>query len=180
VDADSQLITEVEVLPGNAWDATHALELTENSEANTGLEAEETVGDCAFGDGNTRQKFADAGRTLIAKVPDHGRKGNFKKSQFHFDLKAMTCTCPAGHTTDILITKGACLDRDRKRQSGTAFLFAAEICAACPLRPQCFQTKTQRGRTVQLHPQEELLQQARALHLSLSSALILSILSSKT
>jgi transposase len=163
VDAYSQLITDVDVLPGNAWDATHALELTENSEANTGLEAEETVGDCAYGDGNTRQKFADAGRTLIAKVPDHGRKGNFKKSQFHFDLKAMTCTCPAGHTTDILITKGACLDRDRKRQSGTAFLFAAEICAACPLRPQCFQTKTQRGRTVQLHPQEELLQQARAL-----------------
>jgi transposase len=163
VDAYSQLITDVDVLPGNAWDATHALELTENSEANTGLEAEETVGDCAYGDGNTRQKFADAGRTLIAKVPDHGRKGNFKKSQFHFDLKAMTCTCPAGHTTDTLITKGACLDRDRKRQSGTAFLFAAEICAACPLRPQCFQTKTQRGRTVQLHPQEELLQQARAL-----------------
>jgi len=26
------------------------------------------MGDCAYGDGNTRQKFADAGRTLIAKV----------------------------------------------------------------------------------------------------------------
>jgi hypothetical protein len=162
VDADSQLITEVEVLPGNAWDATHALELTESSEANTGLEAEETVGDCAYGDGNTRQKFADARRTLIAKVTDHGRKGNFKKSQFHIDLKAMTCTCPAGHSTGTLIPNGTCLDRNRNRQSGTAFLFAAETCAACPLHPQCFQAKTQRGRTVQLHPQEELLQQARA------------------
>jgi hypothetical protein len=161
VDADSQLITEVEVLPGNAWDATHALELTEGSEANTGLGAEETVADCAYGDGNTRQKFADAGRTLIAKVTDHGRKGYFKKSQFHIDLKAMTCTCPAGHTTGTLIPNGTCLDRNRKKQSGTAFLFAAETCAACPLRPQCFQAKTQRGRTVQLHPQEELLQQAR-------------------
>jgi hypothetical protein len=162
VDADSQLITEVEVLPGNAWDATHALELTESSEANTGLEAEETVGDCAYGDGNTRQKFADAGRTLIAKVPDHGRKRSFKKSQFHIDLKAMTCTCPAGHSTGTLIPNGTCLDRNRNRQSGTAFLFAAETCAACPLRLQCFQAKTKRGRTVQLHPQEELLQQARA------------------
>jgi hypothetical protein len=162
VDADSQLITEVEVLPGNAWDATHALELTEGSEANTGLEAEETVGDCAYGDGNTRQKFADAGRTLIAKVTDHGRKGHFKKSQFHIDLKVMTCTCPAGHTTGTLIPNGTCLDRNRNRQSGTAFLFAAETCEACPLRPQCFQAKTQRGRTVQLHPQEELLQQALA------------------
>ena len=162
VDVDSQLITEVEVLPGNAWDATHALELTEASEANTGLEAAETVGDCAFGDGNTRQKFADAGRTLIAKVTDHGRKGYFKKSQFSIDLKAMTCTCPASHTTGTLIPNGTCLDRNRKRQPGTAFLFAGETCTACPLRPQCFRAKTQRGRTVQLHPQEELLQQARA------------------
>jgi transposase len=166
VDADSQLITEVEVLPGNAGDATHALELTEGSEANTGLEAEETVGDCAYGDGNTRQEYADAGRTLIARVTDHGRKGNFKKSQFHIDLKAMTCTCPAGHTTGTLITKGACLDRNRERQSGTAFFFATETCAVCPLHPQCFQAKAQRGRTVQLHPQEELLQQARAFQQS--------------
>jgi len=74
----------------------------------------------------------------------------------------MTCTCPASHTTGTLIPNGTCLDRNRKRQPGTAFLFAGETCTACPLRPQCFRAKTQRGRTVQLHPQEELLQQARA------------------
>lgn len=36
-----------------------------------------------------------------------------------------------------------------------------EICAGCPLRPQCLKTKVNRGRTVQLHPQEGLLRQAR-------------------
>ena len=70
VDADIQLITAVEVLAGNAGDASPALPLTEASETNTGLEAEETVGDCAYGDGDTRQEFADAGRKLVVKVPN--------------------------------------------------------------------------------------------------------------
>jgi len=162
VDAESQLITAVDVLPGNAADASPALPLTEASEQNTGLEVEETVGDCAFGDGNTRQEFADAQRKLVAKVADHGRKGQIHKSQFHIDLEALTCTCPAGHTTTTLITTGYWLDKNRKKQPGKSFAFSAETCAACPLRPQCIQAKTNRGRTVRLHPQEALLQQARA------------------
>jgi transposase len=162
VDAESQLITAVDVLPGNAADASPAMPLTEASEQNSGRETEETVGDCAFGDGNTRQEFADAQRKLVAKVADHGRKGQIHKSQFQIDLETMTCTCPAGHTTPILITTGYWLDRSRQKQPGKAFAFPVETCAVCPLRPQCINAKTKRGRTVQLHPQEELLQQARA------------------
>ena len=45
VDTDSQLITAVEVLPGNAPDNLGALELVEQSEANTGVPAEEAMGD---------------------------------------------------------------------------------------------------------------------------------------
>ena len=37
----------------------------EQSEENTGIAVEETIGDAAYGDGGTRQAFADAGRTLI-------------------------------------------------------------------------------------------------------------------
>ena len=66
VDTDSQLITAVEVLPGNAPDNLGALELVEASEANTGVPVAEAMGDAAYGDGDTRQTFADAGRTLIA------------------------------------------------------------------------------------------------------------------
>ena len=69
VDTDSQLITAVEVLPGNAPDNLGALELVERSEANTGVPVEEVLGDAAYGDGDTRQAFADAGRSLIARVP---------------------------------------------------------------------------------------------------------------
>ena len=60
VDTDSQLITAVDVLPGNAPDNLGALELVEASEASTGSVVEETMGDAAYGDGGTRQTFADA------------------------------------------------------------------------------------------------------------------------
>ena len=72
VDTGSQLMTAVDVLPGNAPDNLGALELVEQSEANSGVSMEEAMGDAAYGDGDTRQAFADAGRTLVAKVPGLG------------------------------------------------------------------------------------------------------------
>ena len=47
-----------------------------------------------------------------------------------------------------------------------AFRFDAAVCGACPLRSQCVAANPGTGRTVQLHPQEALLQQARALQQS--------------
>ena len=54
VDTDYQLITAVEVLPGNAPDNLGALELVEQSEANTGVPVEEAMGDAAYGDGASK------------------------------------------------------------------------------------------------------------------------------
>ena len=45
VDTDTQLITAVEVLPGNAPDNLGALELVEASEANTGVPVQDAMGD---------------------------------------------------------------------------------------------------------------------------------------
>ena len=166
VDAESQLITAVEVLPGNAPDNEKALDLVEASEENTGLEAEETVGDCAYGDGQTRQEFADANRALVAKVPSRGCHGQISKDAFHIDLDEMSCTCPAGQTTHTLIRQGYWTYRDGRRYPRQAFLFDADICATCPLRSDCVKAKGRKGRTVRLHPQERLLQEARALQAS--------------
>ena len=99
VDTNSQLITAVEVLPGNAPDNLGALELVERSEANTGVPVEETLADAAYGDGDTRQAFADEGRTLIARVPGRPNRKHFPKDDFRIDLEAGTCTCPAGQVT---------------------------------------------------------------------------------
>ena len=95
VDADSQLITAVEVLPGNAPDNLGALELVEASEANTGVPVEEAMGDATYGDGGTRHIFADAGRTLIARAPGRPDRKRFPKDDFVIDLAAGSCTCPA-------------------------------------------------------------------------------------
>ncbi|MGB3906795.1 MAG: IS1182 family transposase [Anaerolineae bacterium] len=163
VDADSQLITAVEVLAGNAPDSEGALGLTEASEANTGLEVAETIGDCAYGDGVTRQAYADAGRKLVARVASRGGGDQISKDQFRIDLEEMSCTCPAGQTTRTLTRRGYRRDRDGKRHARQAFHFDGVICAACPLRAQCVKAKGAKGRTVGLHPQERLLQEARAL-----------------
>ena len=44
-----------------------------------------------------------------------------------------------------------------------SFVFDGRVCRGCGLRSQCIASKNGKGRTVTLHPQEALLQQARAL-----------------
>ncbi len=107
VDTDSQLITAVDVLPGNAADADQALEVVQASETATECEAVEVMGDCAYGAGATRAEFAASGRTLVAKVPEMHNQEFFAKTAFEIDLEAGTCTCPNKHTTsDLRAAKG--------------------------------------------------------------------------
>ena len=162
VDTDSQLITAVEVLPGNAPDNLGALELVEQSEANTGVLVEETMGDAAYGDGDTRQAFAAAGRTLIARVPDRPNRSHFPKEDFRIDLESGTCTCPAGQVTRTIVPAGRRTGQMGRTYRLEAFRFDAAVCGAGTLRSQCLAAKPGTGRTLRLHPQEALLQQARA------------------
>ena len=170
VDTDTQLITEVEVLPGNAPDNLGALELVERSEANTGAPVEETLGDAAYGDGDTRQAFADAGRTLIARVPGRPNRKHFPKEDFRIDLEAATCTCPAGQVTGTIVPVGKRTGRTGRIHQMRAFQFDGAVCGVCPVRPRCIAAKGRKGRRVQLHPQEALLQEARVLQRSESFA----------
>jgi transposase len=155
VDTDEPLIVAVDVLAGNAPDAEGALDLVEQAEANTGCTVDETMGDCAYGSGETRQAFADAGRTLVAKVPSPSNQGCFPKTAFTLDLDATSATCPAGQTTQDFRPSPA---------GGGQFRFDVAVCAACPLRAQC--VRGVGGRTVAVHPQERLLQEARAFQAS--------------
>ena len=166
VDTDSQVITAVDVLPGNASDSVGALEMVELSEESTASEIEETIGDAAYGDGGTRQSFADAGRTLIAKLPRRPDSKRFPKEGFRINLESETCTCPAGHTTRKLYRMGTRTDRTGRTHQLRAFWFDAAVCGACPLREQCVGSANSSGRTVRLHPQEAMLQQARTLQKS--------------
>ena len=166
VDTDSQLITAVDVLPGNAPDNLRSLELVEQSEANTGVPVEEAMGDAAYGDGGTRQAFDDAGRILIARVPGRPNRTHFPKEDFRIDLEAGSCTCPAGNVTRTILPAGRGTNSAGRIYQRVAFRFDAAVCGVCPLRSQCVAAAPGTGRTVRLHPQEALLQQARALQQS--------------
>jgi hypothetical protein len=151
VDLDSQLILDVAVLPGAAGDATGALEQVERVEQTTGQVVAQSLGDCAYGGGETRQAFANQGRELLAKVPQESdNQGLFPKRAFVLDLEQGTVTCPGGQTT-------AQFTRDK--EGGQTFHFG-RLCQDCPLRAHC--TTAVGGRTLQVHPQEALLQAARA------------------
>jgi hypothetical protein len=150
-DRESQIILDADVLDGGAADATGLLEQVERIEERTGQPVAETLGDCAYGSGETRQAFADAGRELIAKVPQEKRNGGlFPKSAFVLDLLNHTVTCPGGQSTGRF---------QREKDGGKLFSFGSK-CRNCPLREQC--TTAAGGRSVSVHPQEGMLRAARA------------------
>ena len=86
-DTDSGVISAVDVVPASAHAGDTALGLVEATQANTGVEVAETIGDAAFGDVTTRRDFAAAGRRLIAKVPRPARTGKIPKTDFVIDME---------------------------------------------------------------------------------------------
>ena len=80
--------------------------------------------------------------------------------------RAGSCTCPAGNVTRTMVPAGRRTGQMGRTYRLEAFRFDAAVCGVCPLRSQCVAAKPGTGRTVQLHPQEALLQQARALQQS--------------
>jgi hypothetical protein len=107
----------------------------------------EVYGDSAYGSGEARAVYRDAGHDTVIKpgplrpaVP-----GGFTIDDFTIDEQAGTVTCPAGLTRPMTKTR-------------TVTFGAA--CAACPLRERC--TTAKDGRSMTIHPHEDLLRAARA------------------
>ena len=103
---------------------------------------------------------------LLARVPGRPDRKRFPKDDFVIDLSAGSCTCPAGQVTRTMAPAGRRTGQTGRTYRLEAFRFDAAVCGVCPLRSQCVAAKPGTGRTVQLHPQEALLQQARALQRS--------------
>jgi hypothetical protein len=107
----------------------------------------EVYGDSSYGSGQARAAYRDAGHDTVIKpgplrpaVP-----GGFTIDDFAIDEQAGTVTCPAGITRPMTRTR-------------TVTFGAA--CGSCPLRPRC--TTAKDGRSMTIHPHEDLLRAARA------------------
>ena len=166
VDAESQLIMVADVLGGNAPDSEGALVLVEQSEQNAQVQVEEAIGDCAYGDGATRREFVEAGRRLVAKVPGWPNSVQLPKEDFVIDLVSKTCRCSGGQECRTLVLMGRRQGCKGQSQEWWGFQFDGEVCAGCSLRARCVRAGPGKGRTVRLHPQEALLQEARVLQRS--------------
>ena len=103
---------------------------------------------------------------ILKRLQTGSNKAHFPKEDFQIDLTAGACTCPAGQVTHTLRTMGNRTNRLGQTYPAQSFQFDPAVCGVCPLRDQCIASSKGKGRTVTLHPQEALLQQARAFQQS--------------
>ena len=162
VDTETQLITATDVIAGNASDGDNAIALCEQSAENTGCEVETAIGDTSYGTGELRRAFAEAGIKVVAKAPPIADRGTFTKEDFSIDVEGERVTCPAGHTTTQWHRGAVTTRRDGTKQHAKVFKFDAALCTPCPFYEQCVSSSKGRGRTIVVHAEEALLQQARA------------------
>jgi len=160
-DVESQLITDVQVTPGNEPDGDSAEDLVQATEANADLQVEQVIGDTAYGSMQVRKDLGE--REVIAPTVKGSRRGDFSKDAFDIDLDNDCVTCPAGHTTRHYTWATYRSSKDKPKQKVKRFAFDKQICRACPHYQRCVNDKRRRGRFITLHPDEKLLQQARAL-----------------
>jgi hypothetical protein len=107
----------------------------------------EVYADSAYGTGAARAAYQQAGHDTVIKpkplVP--AVAGGFTLDDFTIDEPAGTVTCPGGHT--------------RTMTANRTVSFGV-VCADCPLQARC--TTAQNGRSMTIHPHEQLLRAARA------------------
>ncbi len=148
VDPDFEVIDEVVVTPANTHDADAVDDLLSGHGDD---EDKPTVfADSAYAGADTLAHLHGEGYDVMAKVPPAAnRGGRFSKDDFAVDLEENTVACPAGHVVAI-----------RFGSDGGGKADFAGHCGGCPLQERC--TTAAAGRTITIHPEEALLQRAKA------------------
>ena len=161
VDVESQLVTAVEVIPGNEPDGESAQKLVEESEANACVEAQQVLSDTAYGSMEVRRKLGE--REVIAPTVKGHSRSKSTKADFEIDVDNDCVCCPECHETRRYSWVWYRSSRGKRKRRVKRFAFDREVCRACPRYAECVTDKRRRGRFIALHPDEELLQKARAL-----------------
>jgi len=142
-DLDEQLLLAAEPLPANTPDTAGldpllvAVELQHREVTSLHI-------DRGYLGGELIEVYDQAGVVIVCKPwPVRNTAGHFSKLDFQIDLMTLQATCPAGQVVPIMPGKTA--------------HFPANSCQVCALRSQCTSRKSS-GRTLTIHPQEDLLQ----------------------
>lgn len=147
-DIDEPLILAAAVLPGNTPD-TAGVEPLLMAVNRPPREITSLHLDRGYLGDERITRYDEAGVVIVCKPwPVRNPTGQFSKQDFQIDLTTLQATCPAGQVIPITPGKTAC--------------FPAETCTACGRRSQCT-SRESGGRTLTIHPQEDLLQRLAEL-----------------
>ncbi len=143
MDADSDIVTAINVLPANGDEGADAGHLIKQEEQAHGNDVQALSMDGAGYRGTLLQELTDPqGLNLEVFVPptEPAPPKGFAAERFTLSADGGTLTCPAGQSTT---------QRGRNRHdTAMQFRFAAAACAHCPLRSQCFTSPDAQSRTV--------------------------------
>jgi transposase len=157
LDADSQIITALNVLPGGANEGADAETLLRREETAHGNDVQALSIDGAGNQGPLLRTLTDPeGLNVEVFVPPKEPRGpqEFQPEKFTLSADKQTLTCPAGQTTT---------ERHRHAAEGWQFRFARATCAACPLQSCCVpKLPKTTGRTVFKSAYEKEFQALRA------------------
>jgi hypothetical protein len=156
-DADSEIVTQINVLPANGQEALDAVELAHQEEAAHGNDIESLSMDGAGFNGPMLRELEDpAGLGIDTFVPPKPEPASetFGPDDFVEDVKTGRVTCPAGKQSRYK-------ERDSK-DLATRHRFAGEDCRECPLLDQCMKHLPKRfGRTVRKNDYTEEYKRVR-------------------
>ena len=155
-DADRpHLITDIALTSSVEGDTTALADIQARQVARDALPSERYV-DQAYVSGATLEASAQRGEDLIGPAstadpsPQARMADGLTQAHFQIDLDARVATCPAGATA-----------RGRDQADGTIrFVFDADRCGSCALRPRCCSGKD--GRRLTTSPGHAALALARA------------------
>lgn len=143
MDADSELITAINVLPANGDEGGDAAFLIKQEEAAHGNNVEAMSIDGAGYRGSVLRELTDpAGLNLEVFTPPTERipLTVFGPEEFTLSEDHKTLTCPAGETTRTY--------ERNPNDTGVKFRFAKKQCGGCALREKCLSNPKAKSRTV--------------------------------
>lgn len=145
MDAESEIITAVEVLPGNGDEAADSEHLLRSEEAAHGNQVAELSTDGALSHrGEVVRTLEDPeGLGVVVYAPPRAQESEefFSPAEFTLDEEGKVLTCPAGQQTEQRYPNS--------HGTGWRFYFRRSQCRECPLLPHCMaRLPAKRGRTV--------------------------------
>ena len=144
MDAESELVTSINVLPANGDEAADAATLVRQEEEAHGNDVAALSADSVLFQGQKLRELGDPeGLGLEVFVPpvQPSKTDYFTPEDFELDETGQKLSCPSGKTTN-------CRYRN-SRDSGWTYRYRRSDCVACPLREKCMkELPKQQGRAV--------------------------------